>query len=127
MSIQPLEIVFECHVCTSTYIKEPTKYKCSKCKKKICDVCFVRHIITKRSCVFCRAPLIIEDVNQGTIIINIHSEPAHIVVIHETMALTNISEGEVCIRYPKTMWFSISFCCGWYIFLFVWMFYLAPR
>ena len=116
MSIQPLEIVFECHVCTSTYIKVPTKYKCSKCEKKICDVCFVRHIITKRSCVFCRAPLIIEDINQGSIIINIQQQ-----------VIDNMSESEVCRRYPKFMWFSISFCCGWYVFLFIWMYYLAPR
>jgi len=121
MSIQPLEIVFECHVCTSTYIKLPTKYKCSKCEKKICDICFVRHIITKRTCVFCRAPLIIEDVSQGTIIINIHQE------LTPTSSIFVAGEREACIRYPKTMWFLISFCCGWYIFLFILLFYLAPR
>ena len=123
MSIMPVEteVVFECHVCASTHIKVPTKYNCSNCEKKICDICFVRHIITKRNCVFCRAPLIIEDVNHGTIIINIHPE------LSPTSAIFVAGERQVCIHFPKSMWLLINICCIWYIFLFIWLFYLSPR
>ena len=59
MSIQPLEIVFECHVCASSYTKLPTKYKCSNCEKKIWStlkkmkiVMKMQNHITKKSSIF---------------------------------------------------------------------------
>lgn len=63
MSEVPLEIdiLFECKICFSTHTKMPTKYKCINCTTKICDECFVYYITTKKNCVFCRSPLIIDN------------------------------------------------------------------
>ena len=59
--------VFECPVCFVTDTNAPTKFKCSNCTKKICDVCFARHILTKRNCVFCRSQLIIPESDLPTV------------------------------------------------------------
>lgn len=63
MSEVPLEIdiLFECNICFSNHTKMPTKYKCINCTTQICDECFARYIITKKNCVFCRSPLIIDN------------------------------------------------------------------
>jgi len=54
-------ISFECNICCIETNDIPQKYNCSVCEKKICDECFARHVLTKKTCVFCRSLLIIED------------------------------------------------------------------
>ena len=91
--------VFECPVCFVTDTNAPTKFKCSNCTKKICDVCFARHILTKRNCVFCRSQLIIPESNLPTV----HQYPCF-------------------IRYKNTIYLILCTMTAWYITLLMYLF-----
>jgi len=110
MAVQPLdveaEINFECPVCFVTGSVLPTKYKCTNCDKKICDDCFTRHVVTKRDCVFCRAPLSIAET--GT---------KDVEVKGKCMML--------CARYRMCLTTIICILCIWYTLLFVHMFAMS--
>ena len=90
---------FECSVCFNTELKSPTKYKCTSCTKQTCDDCYIRHIITKKDCVFCRSPLIlIDEVDKSPIILTL------------------------CERYTKIICPIVCIFMIWYFLLFMYMF-----
>jgi len=99
-------ISFECPVCYVIDTTIPTKYKCSSCDKKICDVCYERYIITNTDCVFCRSPLLLKEKTRAEI------------------------NRELCRKY-KVKFVSSIICGGflWYIlvcFFIGWSRYYVP-
>ena len=116
MSVVPLEIAFafECVICTIGATKLPTKYKCTNCTKQICDDCFARHILTKRNCVFCRSPLILD-------IESPHSEDSEDSLCERTLFSI------FCVRYRTLTYCVVSILAAWYIILIVYMFQGSSR
>jgi len=96
--------VFECPVCFVTDTNAPTKFKCSNCTKKICDVCFARHILTKRNCVFCRSQLIIPESDLPTVQLLFTYHPP------------------CFIRYKNTIFLILCTMTVWYITLLMYLF-----
>lgn len=53
-----LSSLFECQICCNETDIVPTKYKCTVCKEKICDSCYLEYISKKnKNCMFCREKL----------------------------------------------------------------------
>ena len=108
MAVSPI-ITFECSICFSNSNLLPTKYKCSTCPKQICDDCFIRHIQTKKDCVFCRKSLII---NEEDLPIEIPNQLSKWYTF--------------CIRHKKSVTIIAIFLVTWYCFLLIYLFHLFP-
>jgi hypothetical protein len=110
MSVTPLdveaEVNFECPVCFATGSVLPIKYKCTNCDKKICDDCFARHVVTKRSCAFCRAPLSIAE----TDLKDIESRGKCMVF---------------CVQYRRCLTVLTCILCTWYTLMFIHIFAMS--
>jgi len=108
MAVKPLdveaEVNFECPVCFVTGSALPTKYECTNCDKKICDDCFTRHVVTKRNCAFCRAPLSIAETDK------VEDRGKYLAF---------------CVRYRKCATALTCMLCIWYTLLFVHMFSIS--